>query len=243
MIALSTTVPAWAVMDLFGWKVGRPVDKNDRPPNLLGPFLNPRSFRSVEEIEHRPGNLWSLLVPGEYFKAQFEGQLVFVKARETGTDPDKTGHNNIVEISQELAKDSVGPRFIGSLFYVKKYWEPEETGRFALIYEYIDGSPYLLVNRKGILLPRKTLPKGIKATEQMIEDVQRSFDVLDRHKLMAQDAQFLLTKTGRAYLMDYEFYMRAKSVEEAKIFNDPIRAAFISGIQHNVGRQCDSLLQ
>lgn len=76
----------------------------------------------------------------------------------------------------------------------------------------------------------------------MIADIQHSFDVLNHLGVKAMDAQFILSKDGRAYLIDYEFFKQAESIDDARLINEPLREAFLAGIRANLKRQCGNLL-
>lgn len=232
---LLTSITASAVTEAFGWEFGLPKNERDRPQNIEGEFLQLNSFTGFEKIEQNTDNLFNFISPSLIYKATLRGRPVFLKGRWTGVEPEETGHNQVVRIAEALSTEGVGAKFLGSTFFANGY-RPEE-GRFMLVFDYIEGKPYLPVApAKGAPRPRKTLPKGVRVTEETVRDINHSFDVLDRLGIKAKDAQFLLTQNGRAYLVDYEFFRDGFSEEDARAFNNIYRSAYLGGIRWNLDR-------
>jgi hypothetical protein len=151
---------------------------------------------------------------------------IFVKSHWSHHIPGD-GFYEVVRFSQELSDAGVGPKFYGTTLDYADSW--------ALVYEFIDGSDYMPkydwaeenMNKPTwqTILPNKEISQGVIVNETTIRDVNRAFDVLISLKIEAEDVEFMLTHSGRAYLVDYGAFRRGKTLASVRKHNEKIRAA------------------
>lgn len=153
---------------------------------------------------------------------------VFIKTRSGGP---VNGLLPEAVMASKLAQKGIGPRFFGQTLN-------PETNQPALVFARIAGELYIpkfrYDSRRDIFigpLPNFEIPAGVKISQTTVRDVQLAFDALDDLAILAEDAQFLLTPDGHAVLIDFGAFSEAKSVEEAKAFNQTLRSIYNRGLE------------
>jgi hypothetical protein len=232
--------PSGAVTDVFGWEFGRPLESNgkvDGPEDIDGPFLNLDYFSLVERGERtREG--------GFRHRSKYKNQSVVVQSTAKGIDAvARKQHNRFVELAQTLGTEDLGPKFLGTVFVPVQFAAEPSRGMFALVLLDIEGSTYRPVYRPYSIQPRKRLPKGVRPTAQIMADIEQTFDILNWQKIIAVRPEFLLTVQGRAFLINYQDFRPANSVDEATASNLKVRQVFLDGILHNWRRDCSLALK
>lgn len=223
---------------LKGWVYGEPVlqadGSTDVPAELLGPFLRLHDFKSVQDIDPPRGQM-SRSFPALFKKAELDGQPVFFKGRLIGTDSRYIRtHNLVTEISIKLNRHEVGPQFLGVTVVPRNfYYGHPDWARLVHVWKFIDGQPYNPKFRDGKIVARNQIPPGVRVTQETLNDVRRSFHALNIERIYARDAQFLLTKSGKAYLIDYEEFEYSDS-SEARTYNDLIQRKILQGLIRNL---------